>query len=57
MLFILFVRQVLQMLLRGSESPFSNTDLPISLSLLNLVTSENTYPCLHLPTACAERTY
>ena len=57
MLFILFVRQVLQMLLRGSESPFSDTDLPISLSLLNLVTSENTYPFLHLPTVCAERTY
>ena len=44
------------MLLRGFDSPFSDTDLPISLSLLNLVISENPNPCLHLPTVCAERT-
>ena len=36
------------------ESPFSSTDLPIRLSLLNLVKFENPSPCLHLPTVCTE---
>ena len=56
MVFILFARQLFQMLLREFESPFSSADLPISLSHLKLETSENPSPCLHLPTVSTERT-